>query len=665
MKLKTTLLCSTGLLLGLSALPVAAEEPRAITAEDYYDMVFLQDLTISPDGTYVAFIKSTVNDDKRGRDRTLWLSRNGEAPVQFTSHKGESAPLFAPDSQSMVFFSGRDNGSALYQISLTGGEAKSLLSLEQGSINNLQWHPSGNTLLLNVRVKPDVEDLREKSDNSETKPDITVVTQAVYKRQGGYLDESRSGLWLYNIAEDQLTSLTGQTDWNESNASYSPSGECIAFQSNRHEQAHDGAFHSRVYVRCDDDDNERELHSPEGWAGSPVWVNDEQLAFVHRADNYAAPSVFLIDHRSGSTQLIAETMDHGPSDLQYHQGALWFIADDRGSRPLFQLSLDGSGYQRVRGVGYSLSQLSTASNHTGLVWVEENEVTAPRIRIASDAQASAHTLTHFNDALVASLDLQPYEVFTAENERGDVLDVFFLPPLDQQDGQTYPLVLNIKGGPGGMWGHQWFPENQLLRARGYAVVFVNYRGSSGYGHDFAMQVRMDYGGADYRDNMHALAAALEQHLWIDTDRLYVTGGSHGGFLTNWITTQTNQFRAAVTQRSVSNWISEAGTQAFPPLSMKVEFGGTIWENYDYYWDRSPLKYADRVTTPTLIIHSTDDHITPIGQGEEWFFALKANDVPVEMVIFSGEGHGLSRAGRPINLVERLNRIIDWFDRHNP
>lgn len=640
-------------------------EPRGMSAEDYYDMVYINDLAISADGSYVAFVKSRVADDKRSRENTLWLSRNGQTPVQFTRHTQDSSPLFSPDSESLLFFSNRDNGSALYRIALTGGEAESLLKLEQGGIRDLHWHPDGSKLLLQVSVKPDVTDLREKAENDQSKPDISVITNAVYKRQGGYLDESRSGLWVYDIVEDQLTSVTGDSPWHESNASYSPSGECIAFQSNRHELADEGAFHSRVYVLCDGDEKERELAAPEGWAGNPIWISDQQLAYVHRADNYAAPSVLLINHRSGSTQMVAETMEHSPSDLQYHQGALWFTADDRGSRPLFQLALDGSGYQRIRGVGYSMSMLRTAANNGALAWVEENEVTAPRVSLAEDAEATASVLTHFNDALEQSLDLHPYEVFTAENERGDVLDVFFLPPHNQKDGETYPLILNIKGGPGGMWGHQWFPENQFLRARGYAVVFVNYRGSSGYGHDFAQQVRMDYGGADYRDNMHALQAALDQHLWIDTDRLYVTGGSHGGFLTNWITTQTNQFRAAVTQRSVSNWISEAGTQAFPPLSMIVEFGGTIWENFDYYWDRSPLKYANQVTTPTLIIHSTDDHITPIGQGEEWFYALKANDVPVEMVIFSGEGHGLSRAGRPINLVERLNRIVDWFDRHNP
>jgi len=236
-------------------------------------------------------------------------------------------------------------------------------------------------------------------------------------------------------------------------------------------------------------------------------------------------------------------------------------------------------------------------------------------------------------------------------------------PINFDKNKSYPLVLNIKGGPGGMWGHQWFHENQMYAAKGYGVVYVNYRGSSGYGIAHSKAVRKDYGGADYRDNMQFLDKVIAQNSWINKDALYITGGSHGGFLTNWITTKTNRFKAAVTQRSVSSWISEAGTQEYTPAQMTKEFGGTLWTNFAGYWDRSPLKYADQVSTPTLIIHSDQDMVTPIGQGQEWFYALKANDVPVEMVIFKGETHGLSRTGTPTNLVERLDRILDWFSRY--
>lgn len=651
--------------LGLTAPLYAEEERRAITAEDYYDVVALADTQISKDGSLVAFVKTTVKEDKQGRNSNIWLSKAGAKPFQFTRENSDFSPVFTPDGQSMLFLSGRDSGTALYQISTSGGEAQELLRLEQGSIGSVAVHPNGTELLLNLRIDPSVENPLEKAEEEEKSADITVITDAVYKRQGGYLNSNRSGLWRYSLESESLTAITGNSEWHESSASYSPNGECIAYASNRHPQANEGYFSSSIFVNCGDE--ERELATPVGHASSPVWTGNNSLAYVYRADPYAAPDLQHYDLTIDAYQVLAQAMDHSPSQLQYAANALWFTTDDRGSRTLQTSDLNQGGYRYVAGRGMSMSDLAIATNGT-IAWVEHNEVTLPRMMkansIASLSDSEITQLTDFNTALQQQLDLAEFEVFQAENERGDILDVFFLRPTSVRQGESYPLILNIKGGPGGMWGHQWFQEVQLMRARGYAVVFTNYRGSSGYGQDFADQVRLDYGGADYRDNIVALDAALERYSWLNKDRLFITGGSHGGFLTNWATTQTNRFHAAVTQRSVSNWISEAGTQAFPPLSMIREFGGSIWENYDYYWDRSPLKYADQVTTPTLIIHSDGDHITPIGQGEEWFYALKANEVPVELVVFAGEGHGLSRAGKPINLVERLNRIVDWFDRYN-
>lgn len=267
--------------------------------------------------------------------------------------------------------------------------------------------------------------------------------------------------------------------------------------------------------------------------------------------------------------------------------------------------------------------------------------------------------------MLDSVVMNKLESFWFKNETTTPSQGFLLKPVNWEEGKSYPLILNIKGGPGGMWGHQWFHEFQMMAARGYAVFFTNYRGSHGYGFAHQEQVFQDYGGADYRDNMAGLQHVLENYPWTDKNRLYITGGSHGGFLTNWITTQhPERFKAAVTQRSVSNWISEAGTQSYVPQAMRDEFGGTLWENYDLYWGRSPLKYANQVQTPTLIIHSTDDEITPIGQAKEWYYALKINNVPTVMVIFEGENHDLSRTGTPVNLVERINQILNWFERYN-
>lgn len=658
----------SGALLTLSApafiTASANDEAPGLSASDYYQLVSVSDLQISEDGRTLAFVRTHVAEDKRSRESTIWLSRDGGEARQFSRSTSDFAPRISPDGQHLMFLSGRDNGTALYTLAINGGEAQELLRLQQGNLQSAQWHPTRQELLLAISVDPEVADPLAKAESKDDKPDVTVITDAVYKRQGGYLNTNRSGIWTYNIETKTLTSVTGNTEWHEGSASYSPNGACIAFASNRHPQAREGYFSSSVFVRCGDE--ERELATPQGHSSSPVWTGNQSIAYVYRESNYAAPALQLYDLRNDSYRELAGNMDHSPNDLQSALGSLWFTADDRGSRPLFRVDLDLGGYQPIAGQGHSFSSVQFAQ--TGAVaWISEDEVTPTQVMrahsVASLRDREVALIAQFNRAYLDSVQLQRFELFTTENERGDRLDVFFLPPLNREEGKQYPVVLNIKGGPGGMWGHQWFPEMQFLSARGYAVVFVNYRGSSGYGHDHASQVRLDYGGADYRDNIYALDAALDRFNWLDPDRQFITGGSHGGFLTNWATTQTNRFRAAVTQRSVSNWISEAGTQAFPPLSMIEEFGGTIWQNYDYYWGRSPLKYADRVSTPTLIIHSNHDHITPIGQGEEWFFALKANDVPVELAVYDREGHGLSRGGRPINLVDRLERIVEWFDRH--
>jgi dipeptidyl aminopeptidase/acylaminoacyl peptidase len=239
----------------------------------------------------------------------------------------------------------------------------------------------------------------------------------------------------------------------------------------------------------------------------------------------------------------------------------------------------------------------------------------------------------------------------------------FLPkPVGFEPERRYPLVLNIKGGPGGMWGHQWFHEFQMLAAAGYAVVFTNYRGSTGYGHAFQSAVRLDYGGADYRDNMLLLEAALARHDWIDAERLFVTGGSHGGFLTNWITTQTDRFRAAVTQRSTTNRYNLFGTSDLVWSYSEWEFDGLPFDNVDFYFERSPISHVERVSTPLLILHSERDYRCPIEQAEQLYFALKRLRRTVEFVRFPEESHNLSRSGRPDRRRERLRRISGWFGR---
>jgi dipeptidyl aminopeptidase/acylaminoacyl peptidase len=669
-------------LLAGSAATVAAQAaadsvPRGMVPEDYYRFTFVSDPQLSPDGRHVAFVVRTVSEDRRSRQGGIWLVPvdGSSAPRRITAGENDAAPRWSPDGSRLAFTGRRDDGRAqLRVLRLDGGEAEAATELRQGSLAAFEWHPDGRRLLLTLNLKQGVEDpTMAAAQPAGPQPDVVVITDAVHKEDGrGYLDADRRQLWVLEPGETlpgRLRRLTpGDPLWNDRGAAVSPDGSRVAFDRDPNGEEYDGAFERAIFtVPFAGGEPVRLPGQAAGRAEAPAWSPDGRwLAYRYTPERFARTHIHLVPAAGGDVRVLTERVDLGVQNLTWHPAGrhLYFTADRLGARPLMRLDADGSGAGVLFGEDGSVGSLSISADGRRLAFLYEDEATLAEVWTADADGRNARALTRFNQELLASLRLGRLEPFSFSNTGGTTTHGFLLRPVGWEAARRYPLVLNIKGGPGGQWGRQWFHEFQMMAAAGYAVAFVNYRGSSGYGHGHSDAVRLDYGGADLDDNMQAVDHVLAMHEWIDQDRLFITGGSHGGFLANLMTTRTDRFRAAVTQRSVSNWISEAGTQEFPPRAMRVEFGGTIWENFDLYWQRSPLAHAPNVRTPTLIIHSDGDLVTPLGQGEEWFFALKALGVPTEMVVFRGEAHGLSRTGRPVNLVERLRRILDWFQRHD-
>ncbi len=273
-----------------------------------------------------------------------------------------------------------------------------------------------------------------------------------------------------------------------------------------------------------------------------------------------------------------------------------------------------------------------------------------------------HPLTELNSSLTQEYETStPRDIFFT-NTKGTVIHGFIIPPVNYEEGKKYPAILDIHGGPKTVYGNCYFHEMQLWAGMGYAVIFCNPTGSDGRGDAFA-DIRGHYGDQDYLDIMGFLDKTLSENDYIDADRLGVTGGSYGGFMTNWIIGHTDRFKAAASQRSISNWLSFFGVSDIGPLFSVDQTDSSPWNSPEKMWDLSPLKYADNIKTPTLFIHSDQDYRCPLDQGLQMFSALKYKGVDTRLCMFKGEDHELSRSGKPRNRIRRLREITEWFEKH--
>ena len=279
-----------------------------------------------------------------------------------------------------------------------------------------------------------------------------------------------------------------------------------------------------------------------------------------------------------------------------------------------------------------------------------------------DGKNAPKRISDINTSLFEAHHIAHPQEIRYVNSDGLELRGFALPPIGYEQGKKYPTILDIHGGPKAAYGFNFFHEMQYWTAQGYAVIFANPHGSGSNGNAFA-KLKGDFGGPDYDDIMTFVDSAIQQADFIAPDRLGVTGGSYGGVMTNWIIGQTNRFRAAASQRSISNWVSLSALSDIGYSFVDGYSGTDIWHDQELLWKQSPLAYADKVTTPTLFIHSDEDYRTPLAEGLQMFSALKYHGVPTRIVIFKGENHELSRSGHPLNRIRRLQEITNWFDKY--
>jgi len=657
-------------LFGAAAL--RSQTKRGVTAEDYLSFKFIGDPHISPDGKSVAYVLTTIDQKKNRRESSVWLvPADGSSAPRRLSAEGFSSnsPRWSPDGKTLAMLSARATDSSstetpksqIYLLSIaSGGEAIALTKLKN-SVQSYQWSPESSRIVLVSSSGP-----MDGVATADRKSDVRHYTHIQYKfNDSGWYDDKRRHLWVVSVPGGEAKQITEGQDWNDSDPQWSPDGTRIAFVSDRTGKAFDDSHNTDVWTIPAAGGTLTKISDHAFEDENPRWSPDgKQILFTGQTALHQFPKLYVADSSGSSpSQLVVKDFDTIAGELHWSApGSIFFADGVRGETHIY------------RADPFAHTFAAVTSGPRGIHAFDLNATTGKMAYLANDFQhlddlyaanldgSGERQLTHVNADLWAQLDLQPVERLPYKSTDGWPVDGFLVKPVGWQAGKKYPMVLVIHGGPAGMFGVDWYHEFQVYAAKGYAVFFCNPRGSTGYGEKFERGIINNWGGMDYQDIMAGVDAALKQYPWVDANNLGVTGGSYGGYMTNWIVGHTNRFKAAVTLRSISNFVSDEGTRD-GSYGHEDYFKGIVFDDLDQYWDASPLKYARNVKTPTLILHSDNDFRVPIEQGEQWFRALQHYGVPSELVLFPRENHNLTRTGEPKHLVESLNWQLYWFDRY--
>lgn len=672
----------------LTATPENASAQRpGFQPADYYDLVTVSEVAVSPEGDLVAFTVTRILEEENERRREIWMQalengRPADEAYRFTAPTGDSfAPKWSPDGSLLSFTSQRgddENSTWFVRVSGPGGEAFRV----EGVRGSPVWSADGGWIAYLALAEGTESGERDgwiapdalSNTLDPDRFDGRVVTSTRYKADGTLtlrphfsVDEARD-LYLVS-AEGGVPRRLTELPFDKSDVRWSADGRTIYFSGDekQHDETSEELTRDIWAVRVADG-SVTDLTPDPGSETSPSPSPDgTRLAFVFTAERGAEQDLMVVDV-GGDGRFATEPVsltdgwDLVPGAPQWSADgtAILFSASIGGNRHLFRVPAAGGPVVQVTEGDRRITSVSLSDRGHIMAYAATDAVSPTELYVARGDGTAERQATEFNEGLLDRVSLVAPERLTWMVDDSVEVEGWVIKPVGFTPGRSYPLILKIHGGPHSSYGNTFFPTFHVLSAAGFFVLYSNPRGSSGYGHEFTYATRGQWGVMDSEDFMTGVDSALAQYPEADETRLGVSGGSYGGFMTNWLTATTDRFQAAVTSRSIANWESWWGSSDAQALT-EYEFFGAPWERRDLYRRLSPISYVENVTAPTLIIHSESDYRTPIGDGEQWFMALKDLGVPVEMVRYPRSSHGLPRTGEPWLLVDRLERIRSWFE----
>jgi dipeptidyl aminopeptidase/acylaminoacyl peptidase len=670
-----------------------------IEIEDLRNFTFISDPQISPNGEQVAFVHTTIDYDNQKYVKHLWmLNRKTKETEQFTSGPGsDSHPRWSPDGKQLLFISRgrhpRSKRPQLYVIPTCGGEARPTTCVEGGVMKPI-WAPDAKRILFLSRVW------------TEGKPDsdVLVVKRLKYKYDSvGIFAGTRPHLFKVEVGSSPVQLTEGEFDIDA--VTWSPDGRRIALVTNTAallgdpytdvsvrgrwpEPVHDPdlSYLRDIYLMSAEGGELEMLTRRKHVIRDLSWApGGEEIAFLghdFRRVYMTNTEVWVVSLEDGAPVNLTGSFDrdigiggYGPplSDVRVPSpdpGVIWssdasylyFMAMDIPTANIYRVSrLSGEVVRFTEGV--SVCGFSLSGNGDVLAYTAMDSVHPAELYVRDGA--GDVRVTRFNDGFLDGLRLSVPERFTFTNELSREVDGWIMRPVDFEKGGKYPVILEMHGGRVLCYGDAMFHQFQVWAANGFAVIYTNARGSGGYGEDYRYAGTYNQAVLEFKDTMDFVDAVLGRFDYIDPDRMGVTGGSYGGYMTNWIISHTDRFKAAVACRSTINRVSKTATGDHDYMNPDRFAGNDVdyITNREKHMAHSPLTFVKNVKTPTMIIHSEHDLRVPISEGEQWFVALKLHNVPVEFVRFPNETHDLSRSGSPKHREERLQHMLRWLKKY--
>ncbi|WP_353777383.1 prolyl oligopeptidase family serine peptidase [Winogradskyella sp. 3972H.M.0a.05] len=659
-------------------LSVAQVEKEPFQFLDVFELEYVSDPQISPNGEQIVYNRRGFDIMKDGSKGSLWvINADGTNHRKLTSREvGESQARWSPSGDRIAFSSATNEGNELYMYWVASGQIAKLSQLP-ASPGSLTWSPDGKHLAFVMKVEtkaPVIAKMPSAPKGAEWAKPARITDRLKHEADGsGYITPGFSHIFLISAEGGTARQITSDNFNHGGALSFSQDGKSIYFSSNRNEDWEYDFRNSEIYKVDTQTKVIQQLTSQNGPDYNPkVSPDGRKIAFIGFKDKvqaYQTRKLFVMNSDGSQRKLISGNLDRSVSNITWDkQGkGLYFIYDDKGNTKIAHISLGGTVKTIASDVGgttlgrpYASGSYSVSNDGT-IAYTETRPEFPAELAVVSQKNKSSR-ITNLNEDILGHRTLgKVEEIWYKSSYDGRDIQGWIVKPPNYDASKTYPLLVENHGGPILNYGDRFTAEIQLYAAAGYVVFYPNPRGSTSYGEEFGNLLYNNYPGQDYNDVMDGVDALVNKDI-VDNDRLFVTGGSAGGIMTAWMIGKNNRFKAAVVAKPVMNWISKTLVADNYYGYANSRYPGQPWENFETYWKFSPISLVGNIETPTMVMVGLNDLRTPPSEAKQLYHALKLRKIETVLVELPGASHGIAR--RPSQLISKVAHTLAWLKKYD-